>query len=292
MKIDTRNTQFDAVDRAYRKQYIGEKMRALRSLMNTYASSTKYIGSRLVGSRYEFTPRYTNLIIADAFKSIKETQGYISKSYTTEIERINSLGIQNIETNLRVAGATLSDDLLTSMAGDPLKLALNQVYSADIGLSKKIWAEEDRIAIARIIQRGIQDQKSPFEVAEMLTNYMLEGKGFYNAYRLAFTEITWAFNNAKIKTIQDWNNNPISDFEIGVKQYLSPYHNIYDICDVLGGTYTADTAPKIPRHPNCECGQKFVIIDGKTSKEIKNHANRLLNDMEAYDYYQKQKQKE
>ena len=70
--------------------------------------------------------------------------------------------------------------------------------------------------------------------------------------------------------MRKWNEDPDSMFQLGVEQFLSPVHKIYDICDVLAGTYSLDEQiPAIGRHPHCNCGQKIVVIEKKTKTKNK-----------------------
>jgi hypothetical protein len=170
-----------------------------------------------------------------------------------------------------------------------------------MNLSGRIWKwdRESREGINRVLMDGIANQKSAWDIAKNLEQYLganedcprwtstrlhgrtkkeiaagdtggllsgnaCDGSGVsYNALRLARTEIQKAHTLAtdRIMAAQPWVEKE--------KVHLSAAHPETDICDdVVGGgekgegVYDVGTI-ELPLHPNCLCYKTAVLMDEK-----------------------------
>jgi hypothetical protein len=173
-----------------------------------------------------------------------------------------------------------------------LNAAQSRIYGDGFNLSQRIWnLEQDSFeGIRRTVMGGISEQKSAWELAQDIEQYLGAGqdcprwtvtrlygltksdiasgnrtgllKGAactpergiaYNALRLARTEITYASNSAT-KAIHER-----SPWVEGVKVNLSPAHPEPDICDDYAqggngkGVYAVGDVMYPPYHPHCLC---------------------------------------
>src|SRR5690606_33122296 len=79
-----------------------------------------------------------------------------------------------------------------------------------------------------------------------------------------------------VEAVRAWNSDPESEFKLLIEQYLSPMHRVYCICDILAGVYDpSKPIPKIPRHPNCNCGQRTLIDNPTNRKRVMSAEERI-----------------
>jgi len=181
-----------------------------------------------------------------------------------------------------------------------LDIAAEHLYGDGMNLSARIWKwdRESRDGINRVLMDGIANQKSAWDIAKNLEQYLganedcprwtstrlygrtktqiaagdttglvsrpCDGRGVsYNALRLARTEIQKAHALAtdRIMAAQPWVEKE--------KCNLSAAHPETDICDdvVQGGekgegVYEVGTI-EYPLHPNCLCYKTAVLMDEK-----------------------------
>lgn len=164
------------------------------------------------------------------------------------------------------ASAVFGEDIDNKTKSVAKAITKNVANVQNPTLSENIWGESSD-EILSIIKDGFREGLSPYNVAEKIKTYSLSGDGFKNAFRLAYTELTHAHSVAQVEAIRAWNSDPVSEFKLLIEQYLSPMHRVYCICDVLAGVYDpSKPIPKIPRHPNCNCGQR-TLIDNPTNRK-------------------------
>jgi len=181
-----------------------------------------------------------------------------------------------------------------------LDIAAEHLYGDGMNLSGRIWKwdRESREGINRVLMDGIANQKSAWDIAKNLEQYLganedcprwtstrlygrtktqiaagdttglvsrpCDGRGVsYNALRLARTEIqkVHALATDRIMAAQPWVEKE--------KCNLSAAHPETDICDdvVQGGekgegVYEVGTI-EYPLHPNCLCYKTAVLMDEK-----------------------------
>ena len=168
---------------------------------------------------------------------------------------------------------------LTRIPEEVVRELLNgDMYKDNQGLNKRIWRfqKENEQKIDYIIQRGLIEKKSTFELAKDLEMYVnpkakktFEWKKVYpnagnktidfNAYRLASTSITHAYQMATIRAAQA---NPFSE---GVKWHSVLSQRTCQLCkDRHGKVFKAEDVPL--DHPLGLCTTYSVIT--KSLKEI------------------------
>ena len=168
---------------------------------------------------------------------------------------------------------------LTRIPEEVVRELLNgDMYKDNQGLNKRIWRfqKENEQKIDYIIQRGLIEKKSTFELAKDLEMYVnpkakktFEWKKVYpnagnktidfNAYRLASTSITHAYQMATIRAAQA---NPFSE---GVKWHSVLSQRTCQLCkDRHGKIFKAEDVPL--DHPLGLCTTYSVIT--KSLKEI------------------------
>lgn len=181
-----------------------------------------------------------------------------------------------------------------------LDVAAEHLYGDGMNLSGRIWKwdRESRDGINQVLMDGIANQRSAWDVAKGLEQYLganedcprwtstrlygrtksqiaagdttglvsrpCDGRGVsYNALRLARTEIqkVHALATDRIMSAQPWVEKE--------KVHLSAAHPETDICDdVVGGgekgegIYEVGTI-ELPLHPNCLCYKTAVLMDEK-----------------------------
>nr|DAN27606.1 MAG TPA: minor capsid protein [Caudoviricetes sp.] len=168
---------------------------------------------------------------------------------------------------------------LTRIPEEVVRELLNgDMYKDNQGLNKRIWRfqKENEQKIDYIIQRGLIEKKSTFEIAKDLEMYVnpkakktFEWKKVYpnagnktidfNAYRLASTSITHAYQMATIRAAQA---NPFSE---GVKWHSVLSQRTCQLCkERHGKIFKAEDVPL--DHPLGLCTTYSVIT--KSLKEI------------------------
>ena len=168
---------------------------------------------------------------------------------------------------------------LTRIPEEVVRELLNgDMYKDNKGLNKRIWRfqKENEQKIDYIIQRGLIEKKSTFELAKDLEMYVnpkakktFEWKKVYpnagnktidfNAYRLASTSITHAYQMATIRAAQA---NPFSE---GVKWHSVLSQRTCQLCkERHGKIFKAEDVPL--DHPLGLCTTYSVIT--KSLKEI------------------------
>jgi hypothetical protein len=275
------NSQLAKVSAAFRVQYLTQKTKSTSKIMESYFSASKLVGARLATGPYKFEPNYAPLIIADAQKTIEGTTAGIVKTFAEEIESVNQVAVAEAQTIAVLSG--YSGNYGSIIAALAKNNAIAQVFEslnlAKVPLSGRIWNPTDRHSLVSIIKTGLTERESPFQIAQKLIDYSQSGNGRFNAYRLAYTETTFAYNNTTIDTTNAWNEDPDANFQVIIEQYLSFFHKHTDICDALQGRYDPKLAPVIPRHPLCNCGWRRIIADKKVLQTVKDNYNRLGKDV-------------
>lgn len=158
------------------------------------------------------------------------------------------------------------------------ELLSGKFYKDNLGLSQRVWAyaKQDKRGVDYIIQRGLIEKKSTLELAKDLEKYLdpnakkdFEWRKVYpnagyksidfNAYRLASTSITHAY---QLSTIRCAEQNPFAE---GVKWHSALSHRSCEICrDRHGKVYQPNEVPL--DHPLGLCTTYCVIT--KSMEEI------------------------
>jgi hypothetical protein len=144
-------------------------------------------------------------------------------------------------------------------------------------ISEKIWDISKKADLLIDVKKGVNAGLSADEIAESVSKYLRVGRGYNDAYRLAYTELTWGYETTSVNSARNYNTQDLG-FEIGIRQSVSPAHAIYDICDELQGVYRLDqNIPAIPRHPRCICRQDQVILNRRTKTVSYNQQVKKIN---------------
>lgn len=193
---------------------------------------------------------------------------------------------------------------------DPIKAALNQSYEGPmnaflkrtvdgLGLSDRVWNISYQLQkeIEWTIFAGLSEGQSAQTMARSMKRFLRNpdalyrrvrnakgklvlskpakafkpGQGVYrsaykNAMRVARTEINTAYRTAdheKFKSVP---------FVLGVEVRLSDAHPMFDMCDLLAGTYPADFK-FVGWHPQCIC---YVIPILASKEEFDRYSEAIL----------------
>lgn len=107
------------------------------------------------------------------------------------------------------------------------------------------------------IARGMPVQQLDRE----LEQFLVHGKGDYEAMRLARTEVAATYSRVDSASA---SMNPIVE---SYQPFTSPAHHHIDVCDemVAGGPYpVSDTQHLPPYHPFCLCGVTWLVVENVT----------------------------
>jgi hypothetical protein len=196
--------------------------------------------------------------------------------------------------------------------------AASRIHSDGFKLSQRIWSLETESfeGIKRTVMAGVSEQKSAWELAQDIEQYLGAGQNCprwtrdrlytltkkdiaqgsmagllkgpacspergvaYNALRLARTEISYASNGATQAIHQR------SPWVEAVKVNLSPEHPEPDICDDWAnggngrGVYPVDEAEYPPFHPHCLC---YVTAVQMSDEAFQAKMRGWLNRTEAW----------
>lgn len=256
----------------YRREYTSLQKKSVKEITGAYHRAYEYMAQRLISSRYARNPALIPVLMRELNDVITETQPSIEEQFIREIETMVRHGSGTVVQPLLSNGVTGAEALAQELETLPATIARQAiVYNYTDNekrrpLSQAIWDPKKRVGILSTVNNGIRAEKSPFEIADELMAYVENGAGFYEAFRLAYTEMVYAHRRADAVAIAQWNYSDVSDFTIVVEQYLSSTHREYDICDVLAGTYKIDEAPTIPRHPQCNCGERKRVLEEMEGK--------------------------
>lgn len=190
----------------------------------------------------------------------------IGSKTQAKVEQLLTTGAQRLLNEGGAASAILGQDVDNKTKSTAKSISGN-VANKTLSISENIWGDS-REQILGIIKDGFTNGLSPYSIAEQIKRFSISGDGFKNAFRLAYTELTHAHSVAQVEAVRAWNSDPDSEFKLLIEQYLSPLHTVFCICDVLAGVYDpSKPMPKIPRHPNCNCGQR-TLIDNKKNRGL------------------------
>lgn len=166
------------------------------------------------------------------------------------------------------------------------ELVKGNIYKGNAGLSSKIWkySKKQKDDISRIIQDGIMEYRSAYDIAKDLERYVLPTarkpwdwskvypfstkKVDYNAQRLSRTSITHAYQMALVHATE---KNPF------VGEYQWHASNSSRVCEIClerdGKMFKKDELPL--DHPNGMCTVTCVITKSydEIAKELRDWAN-------------------
>lgn len=273
---------YNKLEEQFRNEFIILKNESIKSVVASYSDAIDFVNSIIVSSKNARTGN-TQALLEEINLALNETYPGLEKTFRNELTVLNTHSIQSIVTPLRLEGLILTNDLMNTLTTMPKLIsdakfmneipapiaevvgAQDQVQLTGIPLSERIWSTDKRAEVLVQVRDGIASKQTPFQIAENLKANSLQGNLFNNAYRLAYSETTYSYSYSKVAGARKWNDDPDSKFEIAIEQYLSPTHSDYDICDLLAGTYKLnERIPSIGRHPNCNCGQRQIIVNGRT----------------------------
>lgn len=229
-------------------------------------------------------------IISENIKKSAENATAIQLDFFDEINMRYSLGM-----------STSFKNMFSNVPNDVLKeLVSGNFYKDGKGLSKRIWFSENKVNgdIDRIIQKGIAEKKSAYELAQDLQEYvdpdfkkdwswkkvyLRTAKTIdYNAQRLARTSISHAYTLSMLRSCE---RNP---FITKVR-----WHSVFapgrtcPLCEERDGReYLLKECPM--DHPNGMCYQEPVLND--SLEDIGTRLNKWANgsnDSELDDWYNK-----
>lgn len=273
---------YNKLEDQFRNEFIILKNESIKSIVASYSDAIDFVNSIIVSSKNARTGN-TQALLEEINKALNETYPGLERTFRNELTTLNTHSIQSVVTPLRLEGIVLTKDLMNTLTTMPKLISdakfmseipapiaeivgvQDQVQLTGIPLSERIWSTDKRADILTQVRTGIVSKQTPFQIAENLKANSLQGNLFNNAYRLAYSETTYSYSYSKVAGARKWNDDPDSKFEIAIEQYLSPTHREYDICDYLAGTYKLkERIPCIGRHPNCNCGQRQIIVTGRT----------------------------
>jgi hypothetical protein len=180
----------------------------------------------------------------------------ILTAYSGEMENIGLLGGEHVGSFVATKTKLDVDKIImrfSEIIKDSVVEVMNHIYPDGLQLSQRLWNPLDREKIISTLVRGYQEGISTFDLAERVMQ-VANQTSIKSAYRVAHTELVRMYSKSKYDSIEDWNNNSDAEFSVMIKRELSPAHKIYDICDVLQGTYDSKgKVPAVPSHPGCLC---------------------------------------
>jgi hypothetical protein len=150
------------------------------------------------------------------------------------------------------------------VAENAVEMIFRRVYKDGLNLSDRLWRLDSRIRrdIENTLIAGVAGQKSAKDLSRELMKYLTNpgaDNAYYNAQRLARTEINHAHREGHIRSVTD-RDGKLKDFVSAVGYRLSISHPEPDICDVwasqdidgLGaGNYLPDNVPVDHPHGLC-----------------------------------------
>lgn len=278
--------KYNQYEEAFRREYLQIKSKGIKSIVGTMAGATRYVSEQLISSR-GIAQKNPNLIIVDLNNAINDTTPTILDKFGTEVRSLAQTATNNIVNPLILTGNTqLIDTKFTNALNSVIDktqqkiIEMPSTYDGSF-LSDRIWGNANKLEIYNIVIKGIEEGKTAYEIANEIQKYSIDGKGFYNAFRLAYTELTRAYAYSKVQGVREWNSNPLADFKILVEIYLSSTHYKYDICDEIAGIYNPDDfIPDVP-HPHCNCGRRQIITYSTHDSRVKN-TNNLPENIAMY----------
>lgn len=267
---------YNRIQEQIRNQFILEKDKAIQDIITTYYGSMRYIIERYLASQFSVLPTISDDLIREILSAISETQGTMEGSFSRNLGAMFDNGVALVLTPALFFDRNVApfQSVIEPKKQQTLSNLLYKEGVSNLSISENIWNINYKTDIFKIIRDGMASGQSSFQIAESLEQYSISGDGFYNAYRLAYTELTHANALSQIEAVRDWNKE--GDFKILIEQYLSPMHRQYCICDILAGFYDPDKpVPKIPRHPNCNCGQRQYISTPELEKQVSSVSEKL-----------------
>lgn len=126
-------------------------------------------------------------------------------------------------------------------------------------LSDRIWnvAGDMRRQLDNYLTEAIANRRSVGQMTAELERFLMPGKGTYEAYRLARTEVAAAYARADFAAAQ---GNP---FVETYQPFTAPKHQCCDECDLIvaQGPYKKDDSTHLPPyHPLCICGVLWNVV--------------------------------
>ena len=210
---------------------------------------------------------------AQGLARLREIQAFLPDNQKPQVDMFLKFYEMDLPKNVKLVaedGSISEETTQTQINAQPTNAFLVPNIFDGLTLSDRIWTPGKKEQILQIIFGGFRNGDSPFAIAEALSRFSTEGGGFNNAFRLAYTELTNIYAGSAVDSVRAWNNDPEADFKIFIQQYVSPTHFKFDICDVFAGTYdpSTDIIPAITRHPNCNCGQRKIIVTRQNANKF------------------------
>lgn len=292
--------------RENQQQLIEEQYKEIRKLYKDVAKDLKVKASK--AKKNSLTERW----IKDYRKAIKASIRDINKALLKQL-LVSILESANVATGINLNFFNIIDkkynlnmsksftNMFSQVPNDAVKeLMTGEFYKDGKGLSKRIWWNEKKINgdIDYIIQKGILEKKSAYELAQDLQAYVnpeakkdWEWKKVYpktakmidyNTQRLARTSISHAYTLAMLKSCE---RNPFIE--------KVQWHSVFatgrtcPLCKERDGEiYTLKECPM--DHPNGMCYQTPIVED--SLENIGTRLNKWIyggNDAELDEWYNK-----
>lgn len=251
-----------------RNLYVLARRNGADQIFKSYQDASKMIASQVLASPYTSNRALTIQLLSELNDTIDRTIPYIESEFRNQVNNVVVLGGNDSTGWLSLAsGSTpinLIDDVMRVQADTISSMFSTGSPIDNKVISEKIWDISKKTDLLKVVREGQLSNKNASEIANDITRYMNTGSGYSDAYRLAYTELTWGYETTRLDSARTFNDENLG-FEIAIEQRLSPNHKIYDICDELQGVYRVDQKlPAIPRHPNCACVQRQKILKSNT----------------------------
>ncbi|MDO4721419.1 MAG: hypothetical protein Q4A78_12205 [Peptostreptococcaceae bacterium] len=262
-----------------RKKKLKETVKCKKELAKLYAAAYKDIA----GTIHATNPNIWAVQYQEELrKRIEKLNPALLKSIQGYIQNAASYGVapeQGLFMNIPGAKA---HEIMANLAKIPEKVAQELIagkfYQDGAGLSARIWnySKQDRKGVDYIIRQGLLQKKSTLELAKDLETYLHPSakKDFqwrrvypnagnktidFNAFRLASTSITHAYQLATIRAAKE---NPFAD---GIKWHSALSTRTCELCRSRHGqVFKMDEVPL--DHPLGLCTTYSVIT--KSMEEI------------------------
>lgn len=269
------------LQQSQRKAFLRQLNIGSQNVVELYKDIIAESNRVILSAPYPTSEARVNNILATYDQALVDTKPQVFNQTQGEMLNMANLGADHVSSNILQEQDDVVDyvarifDEVISATVDEL---IEKVYPDGLTLSDRIWSPAQRQPILQEITRGYLQGNSTAEIAEDLMQYIKEGNGFKQAFRLAHTELVRTYSQTKLDSARAWNSSARSNFSVYIRQELSPAHNIVDICDVLEGDYDPDEPiPAIPRHPGCLCNQ-YEILEFKELTDYE----KQLRDQSAF----------
>lgn len=206
--------------------------------------------------------------------NLKEIAGQIEKEITNNMQYISQITVDkylsSINFELKAAYAHVPNQIIANIQNGKL-------YREDWTFSKAIWGDYNSCTgdVAKIVQMGIAQNKSAYEIAKDLEKYVdpkakkpwdwskvypgVRKKIDYNAQRLARTMVSHAYQQSIVEC------SKINPWVYGIEWRSALVERTCEICEKRHGQiYSPNNIPL--DHPNGLC--TYIMVFNKDPKSI------------------------